>query len=432
MAAVVATDPSSRSTQAGWRPEISFRNLYLTAFALWLASRVFVLLHQGNWPWMNFFVVETARGMLDGNWDEAFRPALPSLLAMPFVALGASDLFTVGFLYLAVSLVQFWAFTVLVRRLFPDRVLEQGLALVIFLLVPMNHSIHHWRNMPVVLASSAVFLLGAHFIEATRRPSGWATSRASIGWAIGSLAMGLLCRSEVATFAVVLLVTGWLKRQPGMARLTVIYVLGIALSFGATATLAKVAGADEFMQKRYGVHTFLDSTPSLWLTSECRLYPNENCREDDGWLYFGPRDMNISLTQLILNHPWLTVWKTVQSALDNLWELFGRNISTYPTYAWLAAVTLVTYRPARQALAGLDWRVWAVAIASLSVTVLPPLSWAPAHPQYHLHSLAGVAIIAAPLLASLAAATRGQWYVIAFLIGNAALSAFRYTRYPGY
>jgi hypothetical protein len=37
-----------------------------------------------------------------------------------------------------------------------------------------------------------------------------------------------------------------------------------------------------------------------------------------------------------------------------------------------------------------------------------------------------------PILAALWRSRRGGWLALAFLTGNAALSAFRYTRYPGY
>jgi hypothetical protein len=40
--------------------------------------------------------------------------------------------------------------------------------------------------------------------------------------------------------------------------------------------------------------------------------------------------------------------------------------------------------------------------------------------------------VVVPILVALARMRQGRWLVLAFLIGNAGLSAFRYTRYPGY
>jgi hypothetical protein len=93
-----------------------------------------------------------------GDWNEAVRPQLPAVLGVPLVLAGASEQQAVAALYVLASLIQFGAFVALVRALFPGRLLEQTVALLLFLLVPFNHSIHHYRDVPVVLASSAVFL----------------------------------------------------------------------------------------------------------------------------------------------------------------------------------------------------------------------------------------------------------------------------------
>jgi hypothetical protein len=43
-----------------------------------------------------------------------------------------------------------------------------------------------------------------------------------------------------------------------------------------------------------------------------------------------------------------------------------------------------------------------------------------------------IIILLVPLLLALAHMPRGRLLTLAFLIANAGLSAFRYTRYPGY
>ena len=68
----------------------------------------------------------------------------------------------------------------------------------------------------------------------------------------------------------------------------------------------------------------------------------------------------------------------------------------------------------------------------LAETVLPPLSWAPPHPQYHLQLVLLVVVLVVPILVALARMPRGRLVALGFLVANAGLSAFRYTRYPGY
>ena len=75
---------------------------------------------------------------------------------------------------------------------------------------------------------------------------------------------------------------------------------------------------------------------------------------------------------------------------------------------------------------------WLVGIAALSETVLPPLSWAPPHPQYHAQLIVSVVVVTVPVLVALASLPRGRVVATAFFVASAALSAFRYTRYPGY
>ena len=155
--------------------------VYLAALAVWLVTRWLVLVHQGAWPWMNAFVVAAARGISVGDWNEAVRPQLPAMLGVPLVLAGAGEQLTVATLYVLASLVQFGAFVVLARALYPERVLEQSLALLLFLLVPFNHSIHHYRDVPVVLACSGVFLLAAHWVTFAPQSGRWK----SAAWVLG-------------------------------------------------------------------------------------------------------------------------------------------------------------------------------------------------------------------------------------------------------
>ena len=95
-----------------------------------------------------------------------------------------------------------------VRALFPGRLTEQGLALLIFVLLPYNHSIHHYRDVPVVLASSAVFLVSAHFLRAfaSAESSSRRLSARSVLWVVGAMLLDLWSRAEVLTFVAVLVV----------------------------------------------------------------------------------------------------------------------------------------------------------------------------------------------------------------------------------
>src|SRR5258708_2298765 len=149
---------------------ITLPRIYTLGLVFWLATRWLVLVHQGAWPWMNSFVVAAARGIVVGEWNDAVRPQLPDLLGVPLVLLGAGEQQAIAILYVLASLVQFGAFVVLIRALFPRQLSEQTLAMLIFLLVPYDHSIHHYRDIPVVLASSAIFLLSAHFMTTIARP----------------------------------------------------------------------------------------------------------------------------------------------------------------------------------------------------------------------------------------------------------------------
>jgi hypothetical protein len=182
----------------------------------------------------------------------------------------------------------------------------------------------------------------------------------------------------------------------------------------------------------YTAHTFLDSTPDSWLSPECRANPTENCREADGLAYFGPADLHAGVLALAMNHPLTTAAKTVRSAWDNLWTLLGPNTSTFPGVIPFVVLALAFVRPARELYTRVPRAVWIAAAAVVAESVLPPLSWAPPHPQYHLQLVLPIVVLVVPILVALARMPRGRLVAIGFLVANAGLSAFRYTRYPGY
>ena len=418
------------------RTAAALPRVYAAAAVFWLVTRLFVLVHQGAWPWMNAFVVDAARGIVVGDWNDAVRPQLPAVLGVPLVLAGASEQLTVAVLYVIASLIQLAAFVVVVRALFPGRVQEQTLALLVFLLVPYNHSIHHYRDIPVVLASASVFLLSAYFIRALTRPEGRAHgARASVGevaLVAAVLLLGLWSRGEVLTFVGALVVLAVLVYRRRAVRLAVTCsVLAVAISAGLLVvyTIENVNLAQAWF---YTAHTFLDSTPDSWLSPACRADPTENCREADGLAYFGPADLHAGVLALAMNHPLTTVAKTVRSAWDNLWTLFGPNMSTFPGIIPFVVLALAFVRPARALYARLPAAAWIVAAAVVAETVLPPLSWAPPHPQYHLQLVLPVVVLLVPILVALARMPRGRLVAVGFLVANAGLSAFRYTRYPGY
>jgi hypothetical protein len=422
-----ATRNAQRATR---NHSIGLPAIYSVSVAAWLLTRLLVLVHQGAWPWMNAFVVAAARGMVVGDWNDAVRPQLPAVLGVPLVLVGATEQQTVAALYLVASLIQFAAFVVLVRALFPARLEEQSLALLIFLLVPFNHSIHHYRDMPVILASSAIFLLSAHFVNATRNAP--TRERANAAWVVGALLLGVFSRAEFLTFVGLLIVLALVIYRRAAVRLMTTYIAAVVVVTAALVVVYAVEGVDLPETSFYAAHTFLDSTPDSWLTADCRDFPTENCRERDGMVYFGPGDPHAGLLPLIVNHPLTTVAKTLRSAWDNLWVTLGPNLSTFPGVVPFLVVALAFARPARDALRRVPASIWIVSLAVLGETVLPPLSWAPPHPQYHLQLVLPIVALTVPVLMGLARLPRGRLLAVAFLIGNAALSALRYTRYPGY
>jgi hypothetical protein len=112
--------------------------------------------------------------------------------------------------------------------------------------------------------------------------------------------------------------------------------------------------------------------------------------------------------------------------------LVGTNLSTFPGIVPFLVLALGLVRPARDLYRQVPITVWIIAAAIAAESVLPPLSWAPPHPQYHVALVAPIVILLVPVLLALAQMPRGRWVALGFLVANAGLSAFRYTRYPGY
>lgn len=407
-------------------PRVSLSTLYVGTFAVWLVTRGLVLLHQGAWPWMNAFVVAAARGIVVGDWNEAVRPQLPAVLGVPLVLAGADEQLAVAVLYIVACVIQFLALLVVVRALWPGRVLEQSLALAVFLLLPYNHSIHHYRDVPVVLASSAIFLLAAHFLRAPER-----LSFGDVLWVGGAMLLGVWSRTEVLTFVFALALIGLVLRGRSMLPIAGLYVGAAIVVVGALLVANRVEGIDPAEAARYQWHTFLDSTPESWLSAECRTDPTENCRERDGLTYFGPAPADGGVLPMVLAHPVLTAAKTAQSAFDNLWILLGPNLSTFPLLVPFVVLVLLL-GPVRATLRAVPASHWAIAAAVFAETVLPPLSWAPPHPQYHLQLVLAAIIVVVPVLVALISEARTKPVAFAFLGLSAVLSAFRYTRYAGY
>ncbi|HEX8968369.1 MAG TPA: hypothetical protein VF937_10835 [Chloroflexota bacterium] len=404
--------------------------IYAVSLAFWLVTRWLVLVHQGAWPWMNAFVVAAARGIVVGDWNDAVRPQLPAVLGVPLVLVGASEQQVVAALYVLASVVQFAAFIVLLRAVFPGRLEEQTLGLLVFLLVPFNHSIHHYRDMPVVLASAAIFLLSADFVHACR-----SAPRMSLGRAAGLCAvmlLGVWSRIEILAFVAVLALVAVVVWRSRALRLAITYVVAAAVVTGSLLVVYRLEDVDLSQAWFYTAHTFLDSTPDSWLTPACRADPTENCREADGLTYFGPADLHAGVLALALNHPLTTIAKSVRSAWDNLWVLFGPNLSTFPGVIPFVVLALGLSKSVRGVYRQVPGAAWIVAAAVLAESVLPPLTWAPPHPQYHVALVLPVALMLVPVLLALVRMPRGRWIAVGFLIANAGMSAFRYTRYPGY
>jgi hypothetical protein len=411
---------------------VSPTRVYAAALAFWMATRVLVLAHQGAWPWMNSFVVDAAHGILVGDWNDAVRPQLPAVLGVPVVLAGASEQQTVAVLYLLASLVQFGAFLVVLRAIFPERLQEQTIGLLVFVLVPFNHSIHHYRDMPVVLASSAIFLLSADIV---RRFRGSDPQRFTLRQGlvlVGLMLLGVWSRIEVLAFVGVLLVALLLVYRRRALKVAAAYAAAAILVTGTLLAMYQVEDVDLSQAWFYTAHTFLDSTPDSWLSPECRANPTENCREVDGLSYFGPANLRAGVVPLALNHPWTTVEKSVRSAWDNTWILVGPNLSTFPGVVPFLVILLVLLPAVREAYREVPKAAWVVVVAIMAESVLPPLTWAPPHPQYHVALVLPFVVLLVPALLALVRMPRGRWLALGFAVANVGLSAFRYTRYPGY
>jgi hypothetical protein len=317
--------------------------------------------------------------------------------------------------------------------------------MLIFLLVPYDHSIHHYRDIPVVLASSAIFLLSAHFVTALARPRAarvssdekyvgppWKIASLKLPWLCGAMLLGIWSRFEVLTFVGVLVIVALIVWRARVVPLAASYVGAALVVTASLLGVYRLEGVDPSEAWFYTAHTFLDSTPDSWLTPECQANPTENCREADGLAYFGPADLHAGILPLVLGHPLVTAAKTVRSAWDNLWVLFGPNLSTFPGILPFIILIIATVQPARNLVRKTPGAIWVAVVAVLAESALPPLSWAPPHPQYHLQLVFPMVVLLVPLLLGLLRMPRGRLVAIAFFVGNAALSAFRYTRYPGY
>jgi hypothetical protein len=419
---------SARDSDRRARGIATLPRVYALGFGFWLLTRLLVLVHQGAWPWMNSFVVAAARGIVVGDWNDAVRPQFPAVMGVPLVLAGATEQQTVAALYVAASIVQFVAFVILVRALWPGRMLEQGLALLIFLLVPYQHSIHHYRDMPVILASSAIFLMAAHYVTASRER----ITRRDVAIAAAAMLLGIWSRIEVLTFVVALIVLTLLIQRRAAWRVATAYAAVMCVVTVSLVVVYVIEGVDLPETSFYAAHTFLDSTPDSWLTEQCRDFATENCRERDGLSYFGPADPHDGLVPLIANHPLATLAKTARSAWDNLWVMFGPNLSTFPTTVPFLVLAIALSGFARDALKRIPPAVWIVSVAVMSETVFPPLTWAPPHPQYHLQLVLPVVAIGVPILVGLIRNRVGAVLTVTFFAANAGLSALRYTRYPGY
>ncbi len=429
MTVTVAAAPARLEVRSS---TISPAKIYAAALAFWMVTRVLVLAHQGAWPWMNSFVVDAARGIIVGDWLDAVRPQLPAFLGVPIVLVGANEQQTVAVLYLLASLVQYGAFVVVLRAIFPERLQEQAIGLLVFILIPFNHSIHHYRDMPVVLASSAIFLLSADVVRRFRSPGPQRVTLRQAFMLVGLMLLGIWSRIEVLAFVAVLLVAVLVVYRRRALLVVAAYAAAAALVTGTLLVTYQIANVDVSQAWFYTAHTFLDSTPDSWLSPACHTNPTENCRETDGLSYFGPANLRAGVVPLALNHPWTTVEKSVRSAWDNTWILVGPNLSTFPGVVPFLLILVVLLPTVRNAYRDLPKAAWVVVVAIMAESVLPPLTWAPPHPQYHVALVLPFVVLLVPPLLALVRMPRGRWVALGFMVVNMGLSAFRYTRYPGY
>lgn len=410
----------SRISPATWYVWVSFA---------WLLTRIAVLAHQGREPWMNAQVLGAARSLAEGSPAGLERPPLPALIALPLVAAGLGEQAAVAVLYLVASLVQLAALIALLRQVFPGRPLEQGVSLTVFLLLPVNHSIHHYRNVPVLLANAVVLTIAAHWVRLSRlREVGRRLSSAA--WLVVATVLGVLSRTEVLAYVGLVAALGLLLSGGRLWRSSLLCAGALGAGALALVLATQVSGVDPRIVSRYQVYTFLDSTPASWLTPECRANPTEDCRVADGTRYFGPETQPGGLRSIVTAQPALVAAKSARSALDNVWEVVGPNLSTFPGLLPLLVLALA-WPPARDAFRTVPGAVWAPLLAGVLLSAVPPLTWAPPHPQYHLAWAMPFSILGGLLLAASLRVSTGQWVAGALALVYAGLSAFRYTRYTG-
>jgi hypothetical protein len=244
--------------------------------------------------------------------------------------------------------------------------------------------------------------------------------------------IGIWSRIEVLAFVGVLALVALLVYRRQALSTAVTYVATAALVTATLLVMYRVEDVDLGQAWFYTAHTFLDSTPDSWLTPECRADPTENCREADGLSYFGPANLRDGVLALALNHPLVTLAKSVRSGWDNAWVLVGPNLSTFPLVVPFLIVVAALVPQVRAAYRMVPRAAWVVVAAIMAESVLPPLTWAPPHPQYHVALVLPIVVLLVPALYALLRMPRARWLALGFLALNAGLSAFRYTRYPGY
>ncbi len=211
----------------------------------------------------------------------------------------------------------------------------------------------------------------------------------------------------------------------------VIAAAAVLVTVAALLVVYRLEDVDLSQAWFYTAHTFLDSTPDSWLSPECQANPTENCREADGLAYFGPANLRDGVFALAMNHPLTTVAKSARSAWDNAWILIGPNLSTFPGSVPFIVLVLAFVQPAREMYRRIPAAVWLVIVAIALESVLPPLTWAPPHPQYHVALVLSITLLLVPVLVALVRTPRGRLVALGFMGANIGLSAFRYTRYPG-
>jgi hypothetical protein len=244
--------------------------------------------------------------------------------------------------------------------------------------------------------------------------------------------LGIWSRIEVVAFVAVLATTMLIVFRRRALPLAATYLAAAALVTGTLLVMYKLENVDLGQAWFYTAHTFLDSTPDSWLSPACRADPTENCREADGLSYFGPANLRDGVLALAMNHPLTTLAKSARSAWDNAWVLLGPNLSTFPLVVPFLVVVAAALPEVRAAYRMVPRAGWVLVVAIMAESVLPPLTWAPPHPQYHVALVLPMVVLLVPALSAVLRLSRGRWVALGFLTLEAALGAFRYTRYPGY